>query len=84
MLLAVDFHHDVAKEIVIVTPSWAEAEPLLQELRRTGPDARRRRLCLTAARLARGRLTLAVEGGRLVAGGSLGVASRPENQTLGT
>jgi uncharacterized protein YyaL (SSP411 family) len=35
MLLAVDFHRDVAKEIVIVTPSWAEAEPLLHELRRT-------------------------------------------------
>jgi uncharacterized protein YyaL (SSP411 family) len=35
MLLAVDFHRDVAKEIVIVTPSWAEAEPFLDELRAT-------------------------------------------------
>jgi uncharacterized protein YyaL (SSP411 family) len=36
MLLAVDFHLDVAKEIVIVTPqSRGEAEPLLARLRAT-------------------------------------------------
>jgi uncharacterized protein YyaL (SSP411 family) len=34
MLLALDFHYDVAKEIVIVTPSREEAEPFLAELRR--------------------------------------------------
>jgi uncharacterized protein YyaL (SSP411 family) len=33
MLLAVDFYHDVPKEIVIVTPSREEAERLLVELR---------------------------------------------------
>jgi len=35
MLLAVEFHHDVPKEIVIVTPSLKEAEPFLARLRRT-------------------------------------------------
>jgi len=35
MLLAVDFHHDVSKEIVVVTPSREEAEPFLAELRAT-------------------------------------------------
>ena len=35
MLLAVEFHHDMPKEIVIVTPSLKEAEPLLARLRRT-------------------------------------------------
>jgi uncharacterized protein YyaL (SSP411 family) len=33
MLLAVDFHHDVPKQIVIVTPSQEGAEPFLVELR---------------------------------------------------
>ena len=35
MLLAVEFHHDVAREIVIVTPSREAAEPFLAELRDT-------------------------------------------------
>jgi hypothetical protein len=35
MLLAVEFHHAVPKEIVIVTPSLEEAEPFLARLRRT-------------------------------------------------
>ena len=35
MLLAVDFHHDAPKEIVVVTPSREEAEPFLAELRAT-------------------------------------------------
>ena len=35
MLLAVDFHHGVPKEIVIVTPSRQDAEPFLAKLRGT-------------------------------------------------
>ena len=35
MFLAVEFHHDEAKEIVIVTPSPQDAEPFLAELRHT-------------------------------------------------